>query len=68
MRALSAGCPLDLRVSAFPVGMATRTIFDKAEIVLWRREERAFRVEVWRSFAAYLVAALTEAARGASSP
>ena len=45
--------------------MATRTIFDKAEIVLWRRGEFAFHVEVWRSFAAYLVAALTEAARGA---
>ncbi len=64
-RALSAGCPLDLRMSAFPVGMATRTIFDKAEIVLWRHGEAAFRVEVLRSFAPYLVAALTEAARGA---
>jgi sarcosine oxidase subunit gamma len=66
-RALSAGCPLDLRVSAFPIGMATRTIFDKAEIVLWRSQEAAFRIEVWRSFAAYLVAALIEAARGAPS-
>ena len=64
-RALSAGCLLDLRLSAFPVGMATRTIFDKAEIVLWRRGEAAFRVEVLRSFAPYLVAALTEAVRGA---
>ena len=64
-RALSAGCPLDLRLAAFPVGMATRTIFDKAEIVLWRRGEFEFHVEVWRSFAAYLAAALSEAARGA---
>ena len=64
-RALSAGCPLDLRARAFPIGMATRTIFDKAEIVLWRRAELAFRVEIWRSFAPYLVAALVEAARGA---
>jgi len=64
-RALSAGCPLDLHPAAFPVGMATRTIFDKAEIVLWRRAAAAFQVEVWRSFAPYLVAALTEAARGA---
>ncbi len=64
-RAISAGCPLDLRISAFPIGIATRTIFDKAEIVLWRRAETAFRIEVWRSFAPYLVAALTEAARGA---
>ena len=45
--------------------MATRTIFDKAEIVLWRREVLAFQVDVWRSFASYLVAALTEAASGA---
>jgi sarcosine oxidase subunit gamma len=67
-RALSAGCPLDLRLSAFPVGMATRTLFDKAEIVLWRRGETAFRVEVWRSFAPYLVAALSEAARGLDRP
>lgn len=64
-RAISAGCPLDLRISRFPVGMATRTIFDKAEIVLWRRAETAFRIEVWRSFAPYLVAALKEAARDA---
>ena len=64
-RALSAGCPLDLRLTHFPIRMATRTLFDKAEIVLWRRGEAAFHVEVWRSFAPYLVAALTEAARGA---
>ena len=64
-RAISAGCPLDLRISAFPIGVATRTIFDKAEIVLWRRAETAFRIEVWRSFAPYLVAALAEAVRAA---
>jgi sarcosine oxidase subunit gamma len=64
-RALSAGCPLDLRLTAFRIGMATRTIFDKVEIVLWRRAAETFRVEVWRSFAPYLVAALGEAARGA---
>jgi sarcosine oxidase subunit gamma len=63
-RALSAGCPLDLDAAAFPPGMATRTLYDKAEIVLWRRGD-AFHIEVWRSFAPYLVAALTEAARGA---
>ena len=64
-RVLSAGCPLDLGLKAFPVGMATRTIFDKAEIVLWRRGEAEFQVDVWRSFAPYLVASLVEAARGA---
>ena len=64
-RALSAGCPIDLRRSAFPVGFATRTLFDKMEIVLWRREAESFHVEVWRSFAPHLAAALTEAATGA---
>jgi sarcosine oxidase, subunit gamma len=64
-RALSAGCPLDLHLTTFPTGMATRTIYDKAEIVLWRRAATVFHVEVWRSFAPYLIDALTEAARGA---
>jgi sarcosine oxidase, subunit gamma len=64
-RVLNAGCPLDLYVKAFPVGMATRTLFEKAEIVLWRRAEATFHVEVWRSFAPYLAASLIEAARGA---
>jgi sarcosine oxidase, subunit gamma len=64
-RALNAGCPLDLDPCAFPTGMATRTLFDKAEIVLWRRTQTTFHVEVWRSFAPYLVASLIEAARGA---
>lgn len=64
-RALSAGCPLDLREKAFPVGFATRTLFDKAEIVLWRRAANTYHVEVWRSFAPYLAAALAEAARRA---
>ena len=64
-RVLNAGCPLDLDLKAFPVGFATRTLFDKAEIVLWRRAEATFHVEVWRSFAPYLAASLAEAARGA---
>jgi sarcosine oxidase subunit gamma len=64
-RVLNAGCPLDLNPKAFPVGMATRTLFDKVEIVLWRRAETTFHVEVWRSFAPWLVASLAEAARGA---
>ena len=63
-RCLSAGCPLDLRLSAFPVGMATRTIFLKAEIVLWREAENRFHVEIWRSFSPYLVGHLAEAFAG----
>ena len=64
-RVLNAGCPLDLDLKAFPVGFATRTLFDKIEIVLWRRAETTFHVEVWRSFAPFLAASLAEAARGA---
>jgi sarcosine oxidase, subunit gamma len=64
-RVLNAGCPLDLDPKAFPVGLATRTVFDKVEIVLWRRAEATFHIEIWRSFAPYLVGSLAEAARGA---
>ncbi len=52
---LNAECPLDLRLSAFPVGMCTRTLFGKAEIVLWRQAEFTFYLEYWRSFAAYVL-------------
>jgi len=65
-RVLNASCPLDLDPRAFPVGVATRTLYDKAEIVLWRRGESAFHVEVWRSFAPHVAASLIEAARGAA--
>jgi sarcosine oxidase subunit gamma len=61
---LAAGCPLDLDESAFPVGMCTRTMLAKAEVVLWRPAREVFRVEVWRSFAAYLTQYLAESARG----
>lgn len=51
---LNAGCPLDLGLAAFPIGMATRTVFHKAEIVLWRQGKARFHLEVWRSFAPYV--------------
>ena len=58
---LNAGVMLDLDPAAFPVGMATRTVFAKTEIVLWRKAHASFHVEVWRSFAPYLHGHLTEA-------
>jgi sarcosine oxidase, subunit gamma len=61
---LSAGCPLDLDTSAFPVGMCTRTMLAKAEVVLWRTGAAAFRLEVARSFVAYVSEFLADAARG----
>lgn len=63
---LASGCPLDLDPEVFPVGMCTRTMLAKAEIVLWRTRAESFRIEVWRSFAPYVSALLAEAARGLS--
>lgn len=59
-RVLNAGVPLDVDVAAFPVGTATRTLFDKAEIVLWRTGANAFRIETGRSLLPYLRAMLAE--------
>jgi sarcosine oxidase subunit gamma len=60
---LNSACPLDLDVRAFAVGMCTRTVFAKADIVLWRTREDAFHVEIWRSFAGYVTGLLGEFAR-----
>ena len=60
---LNGASPLDLSIEAFPVGMGTRTLLDKSDIVLWRTREDAFHVEVWRSFADYVAALLSEIAR-----
>jgi len=60
---LSGACPLDLDLSEFPVGMCTRTVFAKADIVLWRTRTDAFHMEVWRSFAGYVTGLLAEIAR-----
>ena len=59
---LNAGCPRDLSLKAFPVGACARTVLGKAEIVLLRTGEDAFRVECWRSFAPYVWAFLEDAA------
>jgi sarcosine oxidase subunit gamma len=59
---LNHGCPLDLADSAFPIGRCTRTLFEKAEIVLWRKDAQLYHVETERSFAPYLWNILTETA------
>jgi sarcosine oxidase subunit gamma len=61
---INCGCPLDLRTHAFPVGMCTRTVFDKAEIVLWRVNEARYHLEIERSLAQYLHAMLIESRAG----
>jgi sarcosine oxidase, subunit gamma len=60
---LSGACPLDLDLGEFPVGMCTRTVLAKADIVLWRTQEDTFHLEVWRSFAGYVTGLLNEIAR-----
>jgi sarcosine oxidase subunit gamma len=66
--AINAGCPLDLRISAFPVGACSRTLLGKAEIILWRTDTDAFRIEAARSFAAYVQGFLELAACDADRP
>ncbi len=60
---INAFCALDLHPSAFPIGMCTRTVFAKAQIILWRTDTDVFRIEVARSFAPYVWACLEEARR-----
>ncbi len=57
---LAGGVALDLDLAAFPVGMCTRTVLAKAEIVLWRIADDCFHIEVWRSFAPYVRGFLRE--------
>lgn len=58
---LNHGCPLDLSLDAFPVGMCTRTIFGKSTIMLSRIAPDIFHIDVWRSFAPYVWQLLDEA-------
>ena len=43
-----------LILRSFRCPACTRTILAKSEIVLWRRANEQFHVEVWRSFVPYL--------------
>ena len=58
---LATGCALDLSIAAFPIGMCTRTMFAKAEVVLWRTGIARFHIEIWLSLARYVEALLREA-------
>ena len=53
-RGLNVAVPLDLSSRVFPINHCTRTIFEKTEIVLWRRSERCFQIEAGRSFLPYV--------------
>ena len=57
---LMSGCPLDLE--RMPAGRGTRTIYETVELTILKLSETRFHVEVWRSFAPWLVAALAQVA------
>ena len=59
--ALNAGCPLDLEAMA--VGGCTRTILDKAEIVLMKLGAERYRLDIVRSFAEFVWNFLIDAGR-----
>ena len=61
---LACGCPLDLDDAAFPVGMCTRTVLGRADVVLWRSSPEEYHLETGRSFASYALEWLREAERG----
>ncbi|MDE1173572.1 MAG: sarcosine oxidase subunit gamma family protein [Parvibaculaceae bacterium] len=61
--ALNTACPLDLALESFPVGMCTRTVFGKAEVLIWRTGDTLFHLETWRSFGPYIWGLLSLAQR-----
>jgi sarcosine oxidase subunit alpha len=58
---LNAFCPLDLETA--PEDFCTRTLFGKAEIVLWHLGANGFHIETPRSYAPYVWGLLEEARR-----
>ncbi len=58
---INAFCALDLHEAAYPIGTCTRTLFGKAQIILWRRATNEFHIEVARSLASYVWDLLEEA-------
>jgi sarcosine oxidase, subunit alpha len=58
---LNAFCALDLDIHAFPVGMCTRTLLGKAQILLWRIAPEVFHLDVARSLVPYVWTCLEEA-------
>ena len=52
---INIGCPLDLSLASFPVGKCARTVFEDAELMIFRTASDAFDVQTWRSFGPYVV-------------
>ena len=60
---LAMACPLDLDLAQMPVGFCSRTVYAKAEIVLWRQEAQRFQLQCWRSFLPYVTGLLAIGSR-----
>ena len=60
---LASACPLPLSLAHFPLDRCTRTVFARSEVVLWRRGDDRFQIEVQRSFVPYVVTLLQHEAR-----
>ena len=58
---LNSGLALDL--SVMPTASGTRTIFDKAPVILIKEAGDHYRIEVWQSFATHLWGLLAAASR-----
>lgn len=61
---INTGCPLDLSTAAFPVGKCTRTVFENAPVLLYRKAADVFIIECWRSYGPYVVELMAAHARG----
>jgi sarcosine oxidase, subunit gamma len=57
-RLLAMGCPLDFDSSRMPIGFCSRTVYAKAEVVLWRQDVQRFQLQTWRSFLPYVTGLL----------
>ena len=62
---LNSGCPQNLSLDVFPVGACSRTVFGKAEVVLWRTGASEVHLECWRSFSDYVWKFLVDSAKAA---
>lgn len=62
---LNSGCPQNFSLDAFPIGACSRTVFGKAEVVLWRTGPSEVHLECWRSFSDYVWKFLVDSAKAA---
>lgn len=64
---ISAGCPQNLSLKAFPEGAVSRSLLGKSEVIVIRTGAQSFRVECWRSFSDYVFTYLSEAGRDSAA-